>query len=278
MAGYVDLHMHTAYSDGALSSEELLAKVREKNLAAFSITDHDTLEGYRHTKKLLTKDDPELIPGVELSAEIEGEDMHLLGYLFDPEDKTLNESLAGFQEIRRRRGRIMVEKLNQMGLSISFEAVELVAKGAVVGRPHVADAMLKEGLISNFEEAFRKYIGNGCPAYVPKSRMTPAQAIDLIHGAGGVAVLAHAFIAGMNRHIDSLAGMGLDGLEVYHYSFKKYQIKQLKTLARRHGLQQTGGSDYHGRQDHEGEIGSLSIPVEILNRLKQHALQIRGTE
>jgi len=278
MAGYVDLHMHTAYSDGALSPEELLSKVRETNLVAFSITDHDTLEGYRQTKKLLTEDDPELIPGVELSAEAGGEDMHLLGYLLDPDDKTLIDSLSDFQVIRRRRGRTMVEKLNQMGLTISFEAVEQAAKGAVVGRPHVADVLLQEGHITCFDEAFRKYIGNGGPAYVSRSRLTPAEAIDLIHGAGGVAVLAHAFIAGMNQYIDDLAEMGLDGLEVFHYSHKKHQVKQLKTLARRHGLLQTGGSDFHGRREHEGEIGSLNVPVDLLDRLKQHAHQIRGTE
>jgi len=278
MAGYIDLHMHTAYSDGALTPEDLLAIVREKKLQAFSITDHDTLEGYRHTAKLLTKDDPELIPGVEISAEVDGEDMHLLGYLFDPDDKALNAALEDFKEIRRQRGRTMVEKLNQMGLNISFDSVERAASGSVIGRPHVADALVEEGLVGHFDEAFHKYIGNGGPAYVPRGRMTPAEAIDLIHGAGGAAVLAHAFIAGMDQHIETLAARGLDGLEVYHYSFKKHHIKQLKTLARRYGLQQTGGSDFHGRRDHEGEIGSLKIPSSILDRLKQHALQIRGTE
>ncbi|MCP4684249.1 MAG: PHP domain-containing protein [bacterium] len=278
MAGYVDLHLHTAYSDGALSPDDLLAIVREKKLVAFSITDHDTLEGYRHARKLLTKDDPELITGIELSAESGGEDMHLLGYLFDPDDKALNASIVESQEIRRERGRIMVEKLNQMGMQISFEAVEQAAQGSVVGRPHVADVLLEEGHISNFDEAFRKYIGYGCEAYVPRRRLTPAQAIDLIHGAGGVAVLAHAFIAGMNRHIEALAGQGLDGLEVQHYAHKKHHVKQLKTLAKRYGLLHTGGSDFHGRRDHEGEVGSLNVPVGLLDSLKQHALQIRGTQ
>lgn len=270
--------MHTVHSDGALSPEDLLELVRQKNLAAFSITDHDALEGYRQTKKLLTEDDPELISGVELSAEIEGEDMHLLGYLFDPDDAALNRSLEEFREIRRQRGRIMVEKLNQMGLSISFEAVERAADGAVVGRPHVADALLQEGLVSHFDEAFQKYIGNGGPAYIPRGKLTPQQAIDLIHGAGGVAVLAHAFIAGMNRHIEALAGMGLDGLEVYHYSHKKHHVKQLKTLARRYGLLQSGGSDFHGRREHDAEIGSQNVPGELLDSLKQQAFKIRGGE
>lgn len=278
MAGFIDLHLHTAYSDGKLWPEELLALVRETNLTAFSVTDHDTLEGYRHTKKLLREDDPELIPGVEISAEIEGEDMHLLGYLFDPDNKALNAALEEFKEIRRQRGRTMVEKLNQMGLSISFEAVEKEAGGSVIGRPHVADVLLQENLVSNFDEAFNKYIGNGRPAYVPRGRMTPAEAIDLIHQAGGAAVLAHAFIAGMNRQIDSLVSLGLDGLEVFHYSHKKHHVQQLKTLAKRHSLQQTGGSDFHGRRAHEGELGSLRIRGDILDRLKQHVLQIRGSE
>ena len=277
MPGYIDLHLHTNCSDGVLTPEQLLEKVRTIGLEAFAITDHDTLEGYRRVVAVIRSDDPELIPGVELSVATDNGDMRLLAYLVDPDHDELTSALDRFCEERNSRGRRMVEKLNELGVTLSFDAVESRSAGTAIGRPHIAEAMVESGLVKTFEEAFRKYIGNNCPAYIPKSKLGPKEAIDLIHRAHGVAVLAHPFINDMHRHVESLAQMQLDGLEVYHYSHGKQKNKELKRLARRYNLLPSGGSDFHGRHEHEGEIGADQVPVEYLDNLKRRAQEIRGT-
>jgi len=277
MAGEVDLHMHTNLSDGMLSPAGLLERVRGTRLKAFAVTDHDTLDGYLAVRALLQDGDPELIPGVELSVDCHGEDLHLLGYLFDPDHAGLNAELSRFREERNRRGRLMVQKLEQLGLDVPYDEVLRQAGGSAVGRPHVAEAMVRAGVVSGFDEAFKKYIGNDGPAYVPKAKLTPGRAIALVHSAGGVAVLAHPGINAMYRFADELAGMKLDGFEVYHYSHNRQQVRQFKELARRLKLLPSGGSDFHGRHYTEGEIGAEPVPLEFLERLKQRAGEIRGT-
>ncbi len=269
--------MHTTCSDGALSPAEILEVVRKKKLAAFAITDHDTIDGYREAKRLLNDDDPELITGVELSVIVGDNDLHMLAYLFDPDDEQFNRALTEFQEKRNSRSREIVERLNQQGMNLSYEAVERAATGSAIGRPHIASAMVEQGLVSRFDEAFKEYIGNHCPAYVPKSKLSPEQAINLVHDAGGIAVLAHPFIAEMHLHIDMLIGLGIDGLEVYHYSHKRHNRLLLKKMAARHGLARTGGSDFHGRHEHESEIGAQQVPADVIEEMKRKALHIRGT-
>jgi predicted metal-dependent phosphoesterase TrpH len=276
MAGQIDLHMHTSYSDGVLEPSDLLARVREAKLRAFSITDHDTLDGYRCTLPLLHADDPELVPGVELSVDCEGEDLHLLGYLFDADSLELNRELERFQRERNLRGQRMVERLEQLGLTLSPEAVRDAAGQSAVGRPHVAEAMVRQGLVSNFEEAFRKYIGNHGPAYVPKAKLKPKEAINLVHRAGGVVVMAHPWINEMYRFLEELTALNLDGVEVYHYSHNRQQVKELKAMARRLKLLLSGGSDFHGRHEGESNIGDEPVPVEFLDKLKERAEKIRG--
>ncbi len=276
MAGLIDLHLHTNHSDGVLTPNQLLEAVRDKGLAAFALTDHDTIDGYLEAGTLLQPDDPELVPGVELSVVVDQDDMHMLAYLFDPKSEELTSALRSFQEDRNQRGRRMVEKLNEMGLPLRFDQVLEAASGTAIGRPHVAEAMVGQGLVSCFEQAFKKYIGNHGPAYIPKNRLEPREAIDLVHRAGGVAVLAHPFINRAYEQIDELVEMDLDGLEIYHYSHSKPQVKELKRIAKRHGLLPTGGSDFHGRSEHEGEIGVDQIPVEFLDNLKRRAEDIRG--
>jgi len=276
MARLIDLHMHTNCSDGVLAPAELLARVRQKDIAAFAVTDHDSLAGYRVLQELVQPGDPELISGVELSVDCEGEDLHMLGYLCDPDHPELNQRLAFFQQERNRRGLLMVEKLNQLGVELSFETVQQVAGDSAIGRPHVAEALLRKGLVENFDDVFRRYIGNGRPAYVKKARLTPGETIDLIHTAGGVAVMAHPGINGMYRFVDKLAPLGLDGVEVYHYAHDQEQVRQFKRLAKRYGLLLSGGSDFHGRDERECEIGAQPVPLEYLDQLKNRAQETRG--
>ena len=276
MPGFIDLHMHTTMSDGALTPPEVLEKVRAASLAAFALADHDTIEGYWHLTKLLRPEDPELVTGLELSVAVNGFDMHMLAYLFDPDNAELNEMLVSFQEGRNLRGSRMVQKLNEQGLALPFEAVLNAANGSAIGRPHIADALVHKGLVASVEDAFRRHIGDHCPAYIPKSVIIPEEAISMIHRAGGLAVLAHPFINDMHKQIPSLVKQGLDGIEVYHYSHNKQQIQELKRLAVRYKLVKTGGSDFHGRQKHEGEIGAYQIPLEFLENMKDRTLEIRG--
>lgn len=277
MSDLIDLHLHTTASDGLLTPSELLDKVRAAELAAFSITDHDTVAGYHEVAGLMIDTDPELVVGLELSVATNGDDMHMLAYLFDVDNEELVGTLESFQIERNERGLKMVEKLNELGLDLSFDAVVQAAGGAAVGRPHIADALVAEGLVSSFGEAFWKYIGNSGPAYVPKSKILPNEAIDLVHRAGGVVVLAHPFVNDMHKQVETLVDLGLDGLEVRHYSHSRQKVKELEQMATRFGLLPTGGSDFHGRQEHESEIGSDPVPLKFLLDLKERAMKIRGT-
>lgn len=268
MAPNVDLHLHTCFSDGTSRPGELLELVRKAGLSAFSVTDHDTLEGYHALGPLLTPADAELVIGVEMSVSVDNRDMHLLAYLFDPEDQRLNEALNSFQQRRIERGKIMVTKLNDMGINITFEDVQRVAGGAVVGRPHVARAMHEKNAVKYYEEAFQKYIGSDGPAYVPKANFTPQEAIELTHEAGGLAVLAHPGIDDKAQHLDMLLGLGLDGIEVYHPAHTQADIDRFKHLAERYRLVITGGSDYHGSESRYSMVGSQKVPRSCLENMK----------
>jgi 3',5'-nucleoside bisphosphate phosphatase len=269
MSQYIDLHMHTNFSDGTSSPAELLAAVNDAGLVAFSVTDHDTVDGLREVMRLRTESHPKLISGVELSVNHNGNDVHMLGYGFDIDNKALNDTLLECAVVRDQRGRLMVDKLQSLGLNISFEQVAQIAGGGVVGRPHIADAMLKSGAVKSYEESFYKYIGTGKPAYVAKKMLLPRDAIDLLHSAGGVAVLAHPVLENTWRLLDDLIADGLDGIEVYHAAHAEPDIDRFRDLARRNRLVMTGGSDYHGRVDSHGAIGSQKVPADILAELER---------
>lgn len=273
---YIDLHMHTDYSDGASTAEEVLALVRASGVSAFSITDHDTLDGYRHIRAMLRPGDPELVSGVELSVLIDQDDVHVLAYLFDPDDKTLNDALLTFQQKRHTRGQQIVEKLQGLGVDVPFDAVTETADGSVIGRPHVAETLHRLNKVGSYQEAFDRYIGRKGPAYVPKILLEPQAAIDMVHAAGGVTILAHPFIDDMAKHIPMLTEMGLDGIEVKHSNHSADQAARLERIAAKHRLAVSGGSDFHGREGRHGAIGSQRVPALYLQDLKQRAAQYRG--
>lgn len=276
MADTIDLHLHTNRSDGKKTPAELLELVRRSGVSAFAVTDHDTLDGYREVRDLLRPGDPELISGVELSARVGERDVHLLAYLFDPDDTALNASLVEFRAKRERRGREIVEKLRGLGLTVPFEEVEKAAGSGVVGRPHIAEAMLACGAVRTYEDAFRKYISNEGPAYVPKTRLTPEEAITMTHEAGGVVVLAHPFIDNTYEHLRMLVDSGLDGIEIHHYSHTSGDVDRARNLAHQYGLLPSGGSDFHGRESRNSVIGASPVPMRFLDDLKTRAQQRRG--
>ncbi len=275
MTNKIDLHIHTTFSDGLSTPAEVLDIARKKKLSGISICDHDNFAGYTVITELMRDNDPEIIPGVELSAGIGGEDIHILGYLFDPESDTFIKALEEFRNSRNKRGEKMLKKLKKLGFDISMELVKEIAGDSAIGRPTIADAMVKAKVIKKYDEAFSKFIGLDGPAYVPKYNLSPQDAIELIHAAGGLAFLAHPGVAQAYRYIDEFIGYGLDGLEVHHPYHNNYLRKNLAETADKKSLLKSGGSDYHGRERHHGNIGSQPVPgewlVDIKNRLNQES-------
>ncbi len=267
MKQYVDLHLHTVFSDGTKTPAELLDIVKAKKLVAFSVTDHDNLDGLRKMQQLVTEEDPKLINGVELSSTYENGDMHILAYLFDDENDVLNTAIDRFQKNRNQRGYKMVDKLNELGIKITYDDVLKQADGASLGRPHVARVLFENKITSFYEEAFMKYIGDHGPAYVPKENFTPGQAIDLIHQAGGLAFLAHPGIGEKDKYLPHLIENGLDGIEAFHPNHSMAQVDRYKHLADRHRLLVCGGSDYHGLKVRNGMVGSQKVPYKYLEQM-----------
>lgn len=277
MKARIDLHLHTTCSDGVRTPQEIVEMVRQRGLVAFAIADHDTIAGYELARELLGSNDAELVPAVELSCSGDNVDLHMLGYCFDPASEILDAALVEFRKRRNQRGLKMVEKLGGLGVGIGYDEVARCAGSAPVGRPHVAQALFEAGVVDSYDMAFQKYIGDRGPAYVPKANMEPAEAIEIIHRSGGVAVLAHPMINHTYDHLDMLVEVGLDGVEVWHPEHRISDTDRLKHMAEKHDLLITGGSDYHGRPGRYGSVGSEPVRLEILERLKQAVRDKRGT-
>ncbi len=277
MNGRIDLHIHSSYSDGLSTPPEVLNIVKSKRLGAFAICDHDNIEAYFELKKVLNADDPDLVPGVELSAGQGGEDIHILGYFYNPDSKILIEALKEFRENRNRRGERMLKELKRLGIELPVKLVYDFAGNSAIGRPHIADALVRVGAVRNYNEAFGRFIGVGCPAYIPKENLTPHEAIKLIHEAGGLAFLAHPGIADAGRYIPEFEQYGLDGIEIYHSRHSSSLRKSLIRTADKNMLLKSGGSDYHGRDGQHEMIGSQNVPMEYLNDMRRKlGLKIRG--
>jgi predicted metal-dependent phosphoesterase TrpH len=278
---FVDLHLHTSASDGLTSPEEMVELAKEKNLAAIAITDHDSLEGFKQALPIAEEIGIEIVPGVELSCFYQGEDLHILGYLIDYENPEFNRELAHLQQGRFERGKRMVQKLNDLGINLSVEAVVDIAGEGSVGRPHIAEALVKEEFVPTYREAFTRYLGYHAPAYVPKKFMNPEEGINLIHSNGGVAILAHPGTNHRDDLIPELVSIGLDGLEAYHHSYAHHTTIKYINMAKKFGLIYTGGSDCHGARGGRILIGCNKVPyvcLENLRRVKEEmqSKQLRG--
>ncbi len=275
----IDLHAHTTASDGSLTPAELVGLAAGIGLKAVAVTDHDNVDGLPEALAKGREIGLEVVPGVEISAEYKPGTMHILGYLVDPEAAGLGPRLNELQEARRNRTPKIVAKLRELGLDITVEDIQAAAGGLQVGRPHFAKVLQDKGYAASFNEAFDKYLGKGAPAYVDKFRFSPAEAVGLIHEAGGLAVLAHPFTlrqddpAELEEMIVGLKNDGLDGLEVYYSEHTPEMTRLYLELAARHGLLPTGGSDFHG--DNKNGIslgrgrGDLAVPYELLAALKR---------
>ncbi|MCD5401699.1 PHP domain-containing protein, partial [candidate division NPL-UPA2 bacterium] len=208
---YIDLHVHTHFSDGSFSPQEVVECAVKNNLMAIGITDHDSLKGIGPALTSSRKYRLEVVPGVELTAEADNKEIHILGYYIDWCDKGLRDKLRMLREVRVERAKKMVGKLQELGVDIFFPEVEGVAKGGAIGRLHLAQVILQAGYVYSVEEAFRKYIGDRAPAYIKKYRFTPEEAMKLIVGVGGIPVLAHPSLLGDDELIPRLIKDGLRG-------------------------------------------------------------------
>jgi len=265
---YVDLHIHTSFSDGTSTVDEVLAEADVKQLGVISITDHDCTDAYPYAIELGLKLGIEVIPGVELSSEIEGNDIHVLGYYVDPENPAFSSKLREMKDARYHRARKMVENLNRQGVDLRFDTVLSIAGVGAIGRPHIAAAMIKEELVYSFREAFDRYIGYGLPAYVEKMNMRPKDVFDLIRKAGGIPVLAHPGVTQVDERIPEFIRDGLMGIEVYHTEHPSAVEKHYLKITKKSHLAFTGGSDFHNHNHNKSEIGIPHVPAAAVNSLK----------
>ncbi|MBM4465547.1 MAG: PHP domain-containing protein [Chloroflexi bacterium] len=267
MISRVDLHLHSTASDGQFSPSELVAMALERNLLAIAITDHDTTEGVDEALEAARGTGLEVIPGVEISCDVPHEEVHLLGYYLDHHHPALRGKLRAMRDARLRRARGMVAKLSALGLPLQWEAVAELAGDGSVGRPHIAQAMVKMGYAASTDEAFDLYIGRNGPAYVERYKLRPADAVSLLKEVQGLPVLAHPLK--VTHFLPSLMERGLVGLEVYYNGYSAEDIRGLADLARKYDLIPTGGSDFHGPDVLDTvEMGGIMVPVESVERLR----------
>jgi len=262
-AQFVDLHMHSTASDGSRAPADVVLAASRAKLAAIALTDHDTVAGIGEAHRAGEELGVRVVPGVELSA-VEGDtETHLLG-LHLRDASVLERALAGLREMRERRARRIVERLDEIGVRISMDSVLAQAADGAVGRPHVARALIAEGWAVDSRDAFDRYLAAGRPAYVPKEQLGMRDAIAMIHDAGGLAVLAHPASSGTRERLTALRGQGLDGVEVRHPSHSLADTARLAALARELDLVPSGGSDWHGAADGPRTIGMMRVPPEWL--------------
>ena len=273
----IDLHVHSTFSDGSMTPAALVALARRKGLVAISITDHDNMESVPGALAAGFDEGIEVLPGFELSVTHGDISMHLLGYMFDPDNLKLQGFLSQIQDGRKQRNRQIVEKLNTLNLGIEKELGDLLAQRTQVGRPHIARILVKKKLVKNSNEAFKKYLVPGGLAYVKRPVSQVADAIEVIRDAGGISSLAHPLnIRGDNAAltllVDELAGIGLDGIEAYYPTHSKKMQRFLVEYAGEKGLICTGGSDYHGDFRPGTYLAggkNVSVPVDVLVAMKK---------
>jgi predicted metal-dependent phosphoesterase TrpH len=270
MVSRVDLHLHTTFSDGVHSPEDIVARAAARGLEIISICDHDTVEGVGPALAAATNyNGLTLIPGVEVSTDFQKGEVHVLGYYIDHNHPGLNQTLKTMRQSRVERARAMVKKLAGLGVHVEWPRVRELAGNGSIGRPHIAQAMLEKGYIATIGDAFYSYLGHGQPAYVERIKMSPQEAVALILAAGGLPVLAHPMtIDEPEAMISNLAAAGLVGLEAYYGGSSPAQIKRLVKTAAKLGLIATGGSDYHGLDDNnETPIGGVPVPLKAALKL-----------
>lgn len=264
-----DLHLHTFYSDGTFSPEELIKGAKELGLKAIGITDHDSLAGVPSAQKA-AGGSLEIIAGVELTAAFRQRELHILGYGVSTSDASFAAFLSEKRLLRQDRIRAMIERLSQQGVHLSFEQVRAVAGPGAMGRPHLAEALVNCKAVGSLREAFQRFIGDQAPCFVRNTTVTVQQAVETVRAAGGVAVLAHPYRMVEEAWIPELVASGVKGIEVFHPEHPPEMTQRYLQIAQQHQLLITGGSDCHGFRKSKGPLlGSVTVPYPYVERLKE---------
>jgi predicted metal-dependent phosphoesterase TrpH len=291
MAEYVDLHCHSTASDGTLPPAEVVRLAKQSGLTGLALTDHDTIGGVEAAAAEAQRVGLDFLPGIEISCEYPPPGtMHILGYGVDPTSPTLRDLTRRLLEGRDNRNPRIIQKLNELGVSITMREVEEEAKATAadsnkpIGRPHIAAVLLRKGYVSSIKQAFDKYLAQGGAAYFDKERLTMREAMDLIRQSGGMPVLAHPVQlrtqndSELERVVKDLVDLGLVGLEVIHSDHDQRMVDTYTHLATTYGLLKTGGSDFHGtnkKDIHLGVANGRRIPREFLDRLLERHREFR---
>ncbi len=265
-----DLHVHTNFSDGIFSPEEIVKKAKDARLSAVAITDHDCVDGIDSAMDAGRKLGVKVIPGVEFTTDLPDTEVHILGYYIDHKAPWLLALLKRIREDRVNRVHKIVEKLNGLGIKIKAEDVLKLADKGSVGRPHVARVLCEKGIVRSIQEAFNRYLDHNSPAYVPHFKLTPVEAVETVKKTGGIPVYAHPGTSAKDELIPELVAAGLKGIEVYYGSHSDLQVSHYLAITRKYGLLATGGSDFHGSLGREVTLGEVTLPDREFERFEAY--------
>jgi predicted metal-dependent phosphoesterase TrpH len=268
-SGRADMHLHSIYSDGSATPLELVQMASKAGLSVISITDHDNVGAVDEAIRWGKQYGVEVVPGVELSIELNDKDIHLLAYFFDYKNPKLLEYLEYFRLERKKRAERIIIKLNEMNIPLNMDMVMEQAGIGSVGRPHIATALFEEGLTGSYSEAFIKYLGTGMPAYEKKYQLAPSEAVEMISNAGGLTFLAHPGKYTNEAELLQLIDLGVDGVEVVHPAHNATRQAFYHNLVQQYFLLECGGSDYHGeKKNSQSAFGLYTVPLHVVEEMK----------
>lgn len=277
----IDLHTHTTASDGRCTPAELVSRAAAAGVDVLSVTDHDTTAAAKAAAAACASAGIEFVPGIEITAVIDGRDVHVLGYFIDPDSASLGAFLQQQRQRRIERVRQMIDRLQTMGIVLDAEAILQPGRedgSKAAGRPWIARAMVAAGHVANTKEAFDRFLATGKPAFVPRIGPSSAEVFARIHASGGIASLAHPGLLARDELIPGFVRGGLDALEAHHSKHSPDDTSRYLAIARQHDLAVTGGSDYHAEPSHDvGGPGSVSLPREAFQALKDRWVARRAT-
>ncbi|MDI6799259.1 MAG: PHP domain-containing protein [Actinomycetota bacterium] len=265
----IDLHIHTTASDGFYGPKTLLDKCKQASLKAVAITDHDSVDSVDEALSYGAKIGLDVVPSIELSSDLNGRDVHILGYYIDHRDRSFLSHLKLLRRTRRDRAIKMIKALNKRGVDVSLEDLsKVVTNESSWGRAHISRVMLAKGYVSSIQEAFDRYIGRNAPCYVERYIYSPAEVIEMVLNIGGLPVLAHPAITKVDKDLPDFVDVGLAGIEIYHSEHTKADVGKYRRVADELGILKTGGSDYHG-ETKNFSLGSIEVPDELYFELKE---------
>ncbi|MBN2010674.1 PHP domain-containing protein [candidate division KSB1 bacterium] len=272
--GKVDLHIHSYFSDGSFSPEEIIRRASIAGLRAISIADHDNVKAIDPAFQAASVFNIEFIPGIEISARHEDFDLHMLGYFFDHKNQELLEYIKVFQHERKTRAAKIVERLNDVGVPISINDVIAKAGEGAIGRPHLVDVLVEQGYVKSHAEAFEKYLGDQCPTYVPKFKISPEEAIQIIHHAQGLIFIAHPGLDLNESGVYELIKMGVDGIETIHTRHMPSDTFYYRDIVNKYKLLESGGSDCHGDRREDVALGKVDVSYRLVEKMKSRIREL----